>query len=169
MTQSQPPLPDSASLSDSLSSSELELLEAFPWPGGWLCPVWTSSSSSSTGVLGRAGCFSRSWRQIFSLLLIREIEVLQGRGQGGAEQQVACRELISEGTHSTCSRLKQACNMAVGESVGHSLGCRVQLIAGSTCSCSTYGLTESLTNFWILLNNVCPKHTLYMIKCMIYI
>jgi len=67
--------PDSASLSDSLSSSELELLEAL----AWLCTAG-SSSSSSAGVLRSAGggCFSRSWRQIFSLLLIREIEVLWG-------------------------------------------------------------------------------------------
>lgn len=103
--------PDSASLSDSLSSSELELLEAFAWLCDWLCAVWPSSSSSSAGLLCRAGggCFSRSWRQIFSLLLIREIEVLQGRGQGGVEQKVACRELISEGNHSMCSQLEGAC------------------------------------------------------------
>lgn len=93
LSQQQHLSPDSASLSDSLSSSELELLEAFPWLWDWLCPVWPSSSSSSAGLLGRAGggCFSRSWRHIFSLLLIREIEVLQGRGRGGVEQQVACR------------------------------------------------------------------------------
>lgn len=80
--------PDSASLSDSLSSSELELLEALAWPGGA-----ASSSSSSAGPLGSGGCFSRSCRQIFSLLLIREIEVLRGRGQGRVEeqQQVTCK------------------------------------------------------------------------------
>lgn len=111
--------PDSVSLSDSLSSSELELLEAFPWLWDWICPVWPSSSSSTTGLLGRAGfwCFSRSCRQIFSLLLIREIEVLQGRGQGGAEQQVACSEVISDGTHCTCSQLERACKPSAGETV----------------------------------------------------
>lgn len=104
--QQQLPSPDSASLSDSLSSSELELLETF----AWFCPAWPSSSSSSAGVLCKegGGCFSRSWSPIFSLLLIREIEVLQGRGQGGVERQVACRELISEGNHSMCSQLEHA-------------------------------------------------------------
>lgn len=28
---------------------------------------------------------------------------------GGVEQQVACRELISEGNHSMCSQLERAC------------------------------------------------------------
>lgn len=52
--------PDSASLSDSLSSSELELLEALAWPGA---AVWTaSSSSSSVGPQGNGGCLSRSCR-----------------------------------------------------------------------------------------------------------
>lgn len=112
-------LPDSASLSDSLSSSELELLDALAWVGA----VWPSSSSSSVGPLGSGGCFSRSCRQIFSLLLIREIEVLRGRGQGRVEeqQQVTCKgegELISEGAHSTCSRLERACDTSVGGTAG---------------------------------------------------
>lgn len=111
------PSPDSASLSDSLSSSELELLEALAWPGA---TVWmASSSSSSVGPLGSGGCLSRSCRQIFSLLLIREIEVLRGRGQGRVEeqQQVTCKgrgELISEDAHSTCSQLELACNTSKG-------------------------------------------------------
>lgn len=107
--------PDSASLSDSLSSSELELLEALACPCPCPCPCpcacpcpwvpgWASSSSSSAGLLCRAGggCFSRSCRQIFSLLLIREIEVLRGRGRdrttGGMQGP------ISEGNHSRCSQ-----------------------------------------------------------------
>ena len=109
--------PDSASLSDSLSSSELELLEALAWPGPGPGAAGGgggggSSSSSSAGVLRRAGggCFSRSWRQIFSLLLIREIEVLW-RGQDGAHQthkNSDMQEPISEGSHSMCSQLERA-------------------------------------------------------------
>lgn len=99
--------PDSPSLSDSLSSSELELLEAF----AWFCPAWPSSSSSSAGVLWRegGGCFSRSCRPIFSLLLIREIEVLEGVGPRWGGTTGGMPGSISEGNHCMCSQLERAC------------------------------------------------------------
>lgn len=108
--------PASVSLSDSLSSSELELLDrAGPDPWSWFWSwlwfwFWPSSSSSSAGLQGSvgAGCFSLSCRQIFSLLLRREIEVLQGRGRVGGTGGM--QEPISEGLIPRAANQRAACS-----------------------------------------------------------